>query len=160
MGRETGSWLSGASAALPEGAHGEYRGAGLGLPRDGVGSIAPTGRRVLALMLDWVPSALIALAIAGPAKVFGGEPTAFDTSALGIWFVVGVLAVTLFGFTPGQYFAGLRVARIEDPGMRVGLLRALGRNALIVFLVPPLIQDVDGRGMQDRATGTVVVRSR
>lgn len=160
MRRETGSWLSGASAALPEGSHGEYRGQALGLPRDGAGSAAGSGRRVLALFLDWVPSALIAVAIVGPSRVFGGEPTAFDTLALGIWFAVGVLSVTLFGFTPGQYFAGLRVARIENPQMRVGIVRALARNLLIVFIVPPLIQDVDGRGMQDRATGTVVVRSR
>ncbi|WP_248488845.1 RDD family protein [Tsukamurella sp. PLM1] len=160
MGRETGSWLSGASAALPEGAHGDYRGQGLGLPRAGAGSLASTGRRVVALLLDWVPSALIAAAVVGPSRVFGGEQTSFDTLTLGIWFAVGVLTVTLFGFTPGQYFAGLRVARIEDPDMRVGIIRALARNLLIVFLVPPLIQDVDGRGMQDRATGTVVVRTR
>lgn len=160
MRRETGSWLSGASAALPEGAHSEYRGQALGLPRDGVGSAAGSGRRVLALFLDWVPSALIAVAIVGPSRVFGGEPTAFDTLALGIWFAVGVLSVTLFGFTPGQYFAGLRVARIENPQMRVGIVRALARNLLIIFIVPPLIQDVDGRGMQDRATGTMVLRAR
>lgn len=160
MRRETGSWLSGASAALPEAAHGDYRGQQLGLPRDGAGSVAGAGRRVLGLFLDWVPSALIAVAVVGPNKVFAGEPTSYDTLALGIWFVVGVLSVTLFGFTPGQYFAGLRVARIENPQMRVGIVRALARNLLILFIVPPLIQDVDGRGMQDRATGTVVVRSR
>ncbi len=160
MRRETGSWLSGASAALPEGAHGDYRGQALGLPRDGAGSAAGSGRRVLGLFLDWVPSALIAMAIVGPSRVFAGEPTAFDTLALGIWFAVGVLSVTLFGFTPGQYFAGLRVARIENPQMRVGLVRALARNLLIVFIVPPLIQDVDGRGMHDRATGTILVKAR
>ncbi|WP_019204182.1 RDD family protein [Tsukamurella sp. 1534] len=153
MGRETGSWLSGASAALPEGAHGDYRGQGLGLPQDGPGSVASTGRRVLGLFLDWVPSALIALAITGSSNDQG-------TLTVGIWFLVGVLSVTLFGFTPGQYFAGMRVSRIENPDMRVGFVRALARNLLILFLVPPLIQDVDGRGMQDRATGTVLVRSR
>ena len=34
------------------------------------------------------------------------------------------------------------------------------RNLLIVFIVPPLIQDVDGRGMHDRATGTILVKAR
>ncbi len=154
MGRTTGSWLSGAPAALPPGAQTEYKGAGIGLPRSGVGSVASTGQRVLGLFLDWAPCGLIAAAIVG----YGSNSISLATLAL--WYVVGVLAVTLFGFTPGQYFAGIRVARIEGPRLRVGLIRALARGLLIVFIVPPLLQDGDGRGMHDRATGTVLVRTR
>jgi hypothetical protein len=40
------------------------------------------------------------------------------------------------------------------------VLRALARQLLIVFLVPPLINDTDGRGLHDRATGTALVRTR
>ncbi|MFC7751838.1 RDD family protein [Tsukamurella soli] len=152
MGRATGSWLSGASAAMPSGVHPEYKGADIGLPRSGVGAVGSTGQRVLALFIDWIACGLIVLAFAS-----------FESQSLwtlGLWLLVGVLTVTLFGFTPGQYFAGLRVARIEGPTVRVGFVRALARGVLIVFLVPPLLQDGDGRGMQDRATGTVLVRTR
>lgn len=158
MGKTTGSWLSGATSAV--GDENEYRGQDLGLPKRGTGALAASGRRVLGLFLDWVPCALIAIGIAGPAKVFGGEPTSFDTLALGIWLAVGVASVTAFGFSPGQFFAGIRVARIEGPGVRVGFVRAVARSVLILFIVPPLLQDQNGRGLHDRATGTMLVSAR
>ncbi|MDF0529932.1 RDD family protein [Tsukamurella sp. 8F] len=154
MGRTTGSWLSGASAALPPDAHGAYKGAGVGLPERGVGSVASAGQRVLALFVDWVPCGLIAAAVVG----YGSN--SFSLATLALWYVVGVVSVTLFGFSPGQYFTGIRVARVEGAGLRVGLIRALARGLFIVFLVPPLLQDGDGRGMHDRATGTVLIRAR
>lgn len=76
-----------------------------------------------------------------------------------MWFVVGVLTVTLFSFTPGQYLVGLQVARVDAPA-RVGPVRALARQLLLVFIAPAIVTDVDGRGLQDRATGTALVRSR
>jgi hypothetical protein len=48
----------------------------------------------------------------------------------------------------------------EVPVAAVGILRALGRQVLIVFLVPALINDYNGRALHDRATGTALVRSR
>jgi uncharacterized RDD family membrane protein YckC len=78
---------------------------------------------------------------------------------LGVWLVIGVGAVTLFGFTPGQFFLGLRVARIDGP-VSVGFVRALVRSLLLMFVAPALFTDGDGRGMHDRATGTALVRSR
>ncbi len=76
-----------------------------------------------------------------------------------IWFVVGVVTVALFSFTPGQFLAGLRSLASTRP-VRVGFVRALARQMLIVFVVPATVTDVDGRGMHDRATGTALVRTR
>ena len=42
----------------------------------------------------------------------------------------------------------------------VGFLRALARQVLLIFVVPALFADSDGRGMHDRATGTGLARSR
>ena len=42
--------------------------------------------------------------------------------------------------------------------MHVGLGRALCRGLLIAFVVPALFTDGDGRGFQDRLTGTAIVR--
>ena len=38
--------------------------------------------------------------------------------------------------------------------------RALLRTALIALVMPALVRDEDGRGWHDRATRTVVVRTR
>jgi hypothetical protein len=82
---------------------------------------------------------------------------ALSTAVLVTWLVLGVVSVRLFGFTPGQLALGLRVESV-DHRIHVGLGRALARGALVALVVPPLFTDTDGRGIQDRATGTAVVR--
>src|SRR6188508_2270640 len=111
MARMTGSWLSGPSAALPPrdpAAQDGYRGESLGLPETGAGSLARTGRRVAALFVDW----LIAY---GMAAIFVGLDGSISTVTLGIWLAIGVGAVSYFGFTPGQFFLGIQVVRIDMP---------------------------------------------
>lgn len=157
MARMMGSWLSGPSAALPKDqtAAQAYRGELLGLPADGPGSLATTGRRIGALVIDWFMSAGVVMLFMQQAP----WDSYVSTYTLGLWFVVGLVCVTLFSFTPGQYAMGLQVARVDGP-VPVGFLRALARQALIVFIAPAVITDVDGRGMHDRATGTALVRTR
>ncbi|BDU01533.1 hypothetical protein IFM12276_45610 [Nocardia sputorum] len=151
MARITGSWLSGPPADSGGPATSEFPGAQLGLPKTGAGSLAGMGRRIAALFVDW----LIALGIAALITRSGSA----SSLTLLIWFVIGVGAVTLFGFTPGQYFLRLRTVRIDAPAP-VGFVRALARQVLLLFVVPALFTDADGRGMHDRATGTALVRSR
>ncbi|WP_281917017.1 RDD family protein [Nocardia sputorum] len=151
MARITGSWLSGPPADSGGPATSEFPGAQLGLPKTGGGSLAGMGRRIAALFVDW----LIALGIAALITRSGSA----SSLTLLIWFVIGVGAVTLFGFTPGQYFLRLRTVRIDAPAP-VGFVRALARQVLLLFVVPALFTDADGRGMHDRATGTALVRSR
>lgn len=109
------------------------------------------GRRMAALLVDW----LLALGIA--ALLIRGPVSA--TVTLVVWFVIGVVGVTLFGFTPGQFFLRLRVVRV-DADVPVGVVRAVGRQVLLVFVVPALFTDAAGRGMHDRATGTAVTGVR
>ncbi|MFD1813107.1 RDD family protein [Rhodococcus gannanensis] len=157
MARMTGSWLSGPTAALPLDDDGtpKYRGERLGLPEIGPGSLVGTGRRLGALMLDWLMAGGVSILILGGDAL----DSRLSSVVLLVWFVVGVVTVTLFSFTPGQYIVGLQVARIDKP-VGVGIVRALARQVLLVFMVPPLITDIEGRGMHDRATGTALVRSR
>ncbi|MEV0294884.1 RDD family protein [Nocardia sp. NPDC050710] len=150
MARITGSWLSGPSAESGDSATPEFPGEHLGLPRTGAGSMAGQGRRIAAMFVDWLMAVGISLLIL--RHVNANLP-------LLIWFVIGIAAVTLFGFTPGQYFLRLRVIRIDAP-VAVGFVRALARQVLLLFVVPALFTDADGRGMHDRATGTAVVHAR
>ncbi|WP_108637970.1 RDD family protein [Mycobacterium rhizamassiliense] len=131
-----------------------YPGEALGLPEGGAGSLAPMGRRVGALLIDWLISyglALLALGV-GAFKI-----DMLSTAILVIWFLLGVLSVRLFGFTPGQLALGLGVVSVAGGGT-VGLGRLAARGLLLALVVPALFTDWDGRGIHDRATGTAVVR--
>ncbi|OBH05182.1 RDD family protein [Mycobacterium sp. E1747] len=131
-----------------------YPGERLGLPQTGPGSLAPMGRRLGALMIDW----MISYGLAALALRFGvfSEHT-LATAVLGVWFVLGVVSVRLFGFTPGQLTLGLQVVTVDGRGA-VGVVRAVMRGVLVGMVVPALFTDWDGRGMQDRLTATAVVR--
>ncbi len=153
MARATASWLSGPEPAS-SGRESGYPGERLGLPSAGPGSLVGFGRRIGALTVDW----LIAYGLAALAVWFGLYSTAvLSTAVLAVWLVLGVLAVRMFGFTPGQFVFGLMVASVN--GRRhVGLGRAVARGLLIALVVPPLFTDSDLRGLHDRFTGTAVVR--
>jgi uncharacterized RDD family membrane protein YckC len=124
----------------------------LGLPENGPGALARMGRRLAALLIDW----LIAYGLAALALALGVIPlAALSTAVLVIWFLLGVVAVRLFGFTPGQLALGLGVIALDG---RLGIGRVAARGLLIGLVIPPLFTDADGRGLHDRVTGTAVVR--
>ncbi len=112
------------------------------------------GRRIGALFIDW----LIAYGLAALAMTFGWvSAQVLSTAVLLIWFVLGAVAVRLFGFTPGQYALGLIVIPVDNR-QHVGFGRALVRGLLIALVIPPLFTDADLRGLHDRLTNTAVVR--
>jgi uncharacterized RDD family membrane protein YckC len=149
-----GSWLSGPRAAAEEaGVDFGYRGEQLGLPEEGPGSIARPGRRLGALAVDWGLCLLIAYSLIADSY----------NEAARVWaplILLALMALTIgtVGFTPGKRLFGLRVVAL-DTG-RVNPLRALLRTVLFFLAIPPLIWDRDGRGLHDKAAGTVVVRTR
>lgn len=153
MAREIGSWLSGPESAEPGDDTG-YPGQRLGLPASGSRSLAGLGRRFAALVVDW----LISYGLAGLAMAAGLVTTStLSTAVLVIWFVLGVISLRLFGFTPGQYALGLMVVPVDNR-LHVGTGRAIARGLLIALVIPPLFTDADGRGLHDRLTATAVVR--
>jgi uncharacterized RDD family membrane protein YckC len=126
------------------------RGAALGLPADGPGSLAGFGTRVQAYLVDAVGSGLVAVAVFGPGRGFWTLLT---------FAVVTIVSLTLFGQTPGMRLLGLRLAH-PRAGEQLAWWRAVVRTALLCLLVPALVVDADGRGLHDRLTGTAVVRDR
>ena len=156
MARAIGSWLSGPEpdSGSPGQAPNDYPGQRLGLPQTGPRSLARMGRRIAALFVDW----LIAYGLAALLMTFGiGTVATLSTAVLMIWFVLGAVSLRLFGFTPGQFALGLLVIPV-DGRQHVGFGRALVRGALIAVVIPALITDTDGRGLQDNVTNTAVVR--
>ncbi|MGE2727648.1 RDD family protein [Mycolicibacterium pulveris] len=156
-GSRLGSWLSGPGSDLGPN---DYPGQRLGLPETGPESIARFGRRIGALLIDWfIAYGLVGLAV-GVGLVsrddFLYTPMGSTSIAL-VWVLLGIISVRLFGFTPGQYALGLRVASV-DHRVHVGLGRATVRMLLVFFVIPALFTDGDFRGYQDRFTNTAVVR--
>ena len=128
MAGEIGSWLSGPES--PD-SPGEYPGQRLGLPASGPGSVAGQGRRVAALIIDW----LIAYGLAALGLSIGLlSMRMLSTAVLVIWFALGVAAVRLYGFTPGQFALGLRVASVDNR-LHVGLGRAAVRGLLTALVI-------------------------
>ncbi|NNG37513.1 RDD family protein [Nakamurella aerolata] len=144
--------MSSSTASAPQ----RGGGTGLELPASGVGSAASIGSRVLAFVID------IALS-AGVAALFT-LPDAPKNWSLLVWAVMTVLSVGLFGFTPGQWLMGIRVAVVgaASDDRRAGLVGwwAVPRTALTFLLIPVLLMDANGRGLHDRLCRTVVVRAR
>jgi RDD family len=124
------------------------RGASLGLPADGPGSLAPFGTRVVAFLVDAVLAGLVAAIFTAPRL-----PQSWSLVAFAAIYVVSLV---VFGQTPGMRLLGLRLAH-PQPGARLAVWRAVVRTALLLLLVPALVVDGDGRGLHDRLTDTAVV---
>lgn len=146
------SWISGPRAGAEElGADFGYRGQRLGLPEEGPGSVAGTGRRIVALLADWWLCALISYGL-----VARGDLQVANLWALAIFYLMSVLTIGTVGSTPGKRLLGLRVVRLD--GGRATLGQVAVRTFLLVLAVPALIWDRDTRGLHDKAVGTVEVR--
>lgn len=126
-----------------------YPGDQLGLPAGGPGAMAPFGRRILALLIDWAIASLISL-------------TWFDYNmwvTLGIFVLIHVLLVGLLGVTIGKRLMRIQVVRLHQgrPASIPGPHWALLRTVLLLLVIPPLVIDPDGRGAHDKVAGTVQV---
>ncbi|GAB3351108.1 RDD family protein [Modestobacter lapidis] len=125
------------------------RGAALGLPASGPGSLAGFGQRIGAFAVDAIAAALVAGLFTAPELPGNWSLLSF------VLITIGFLAAT--GQTPGMRLLGLRLAH-PQAGRRLALWRAVVRTALLALLVPALVVDVDGRGLHDRLTATAVIR--
>jgi uncharacterized RDD family membrane protein YckC len=103
------------------------------------------GRRVLALLIDWLLSMLIAYWL-----------THSQFWTILVFAIEVYLLTALTGCTVGKRLLGIRVIRTN--GGRVGFGWSLVRTAILLTVVPPLLTDRDLRGLHDRAADTIVVR--
>jgi uncharacterized RDD family membrane protein YckC len=134
---------------VPSASQQRVRGASLGLPAEGPGSLASFGTRIGAFLVDAVLSTFVSGLFTAPKL-----PANWSVLALAAIYVLMLVA---FGQTPGMRLFGLRLAHPRQ-GQRLAVWRAVVRTALLVLLVPALVVDADGRGLHDRLTDTAVVR--
>jgi hypothetical protein len=126
----------------------KWAGERLGLPESGPGSLAKLGRRTVALLIDWGLAMLVSQAFSG------GD----SSVTLGVFALSQLLLIATLGNSAGHRVVGIQVRRLD--GQYVGLWRSLIRVALILLVIPATIWDGDNRGLQDKAAGTVLVRTK
>jgi uncharacterized RDD family membrane protein YckC len=159
MARWTGTWLSGlAAAGVDRSGEGSWPGRRHGLPPEGPGAVATTGSRFAAIVVDLAIGALVAALVNGALE----DPSSTVRTAIvnGAFAAQVIVLQTLTGQSIGMRTLGIRVARLADRDGAPGFLAVAVRTLLIFLVLPAVILDRDGRGLHDKAAGTVVLRTR
>ena len=112
------------------------------------------GRRMLGVLIDWLMSYAIAIGF----FVEFGEPSMGAVVFL-IFTAQYLLFAALGGATPGHRVVGLKIVRFSDGGMPTPL-HALIRTGLLILIVTAITFDQNGRGINERLSNTVLVRTR
>ncbi len=116
---------------------------------------------MLALLVDWFASSLVAAVIVGPGRFFADQSTSPDAApglvTLAVFIVETTVLTALAGGSFGKLATRLRVVRNDGSGRPVGLLPALARTLLVAAVIPPLVFRPDGRGLHDMMAGTATV---
>jgi uncharacterized RDD family membrane protein YckC len=136
----------------------DYPGKRFGLPQEGPGSAAPMGRRLLALIIDWVLCELLVSAVTRHSMT-GVTDHAYIATQNWTLLVCALeiyLLTAISGLTVGKRLLGIRAIRTS--GGSPGFGWAAVRTILLFLVIPPLIADRDLRGLHDRAADTIVVR--
>jgi hypothetical protein len=144
-------------------------------------SRAGTGRRLVAVGVDWFASlAVSAVLFPAPEPVTGGVLAGRPMATLGIFAVSTAVLVGLLGTTIGHRLVRIRVVRVRDvvgagepvartqgAGERMagqvrvgppGPVAGVVRTVLLCLVLPAVVWDSSGRGLHDVAAGTVIVR--
>ena len=112
------------------------------------------GRRMLGVLIDWVLCAAI-------AKGFFGNGQAWPAPLVTpfVFFVQYLVFASLGGATPGHRIVGLKIVRFSD-GQMASPVQALIRTVLLVIVITAITFDQNGRGINERLSNTVLVRTR
>ena len=124
----------------------------------GPSSVAPMGRRLVALIVDWVLCYVIASGIVRHSIFTVTDAHYQDAQlvALLLFAFEVYLLTAVSGFTVGKRLLGMRTIRTD--GSRPGFGWAAVRTILLLCVIPACLSDRDLRGLHDRAADTIVVR--
>ena len=117
------------------------------------------GRRILGITLDWLACYAIALGFfAGGGSLADRVPGA-RLPVLLLLFAQYSIFVALGGASFGHRIVGLKVVRYSDGGA-VTPLQSLIRTVLLMPVVTAITFDEEGRGINERLSNTVLVKTR
>jgi uncharacterized RDD family membrane protein YckC len=112
------------------------------------------GRRLAALMVDWLACYFIVAASSGGV---GAMAPNRSWTVLALFFAEIAILSALQGATLGHRIFGIRIVRFIDGGA-ITPLQALVRSALLVTVIFAITFDENGRGMHERFSGSVLTR--
>ncbi len=113
------------------------------------------GRRMSALMVDWLACYFIVAASAGG---IGQMAPNRSWTVLALFFAQIAILSALQGATLGHRIFGVKIIRFADGGA-ITPIEALIRSALLITVVFAITFDENGRGLHERFSGTVLTRS-
>lgn len=115
---------------------------------------AGLGRRFAAICIDWFVSIAVALLLFRSAT-YGSLESSVATLLV---FATEVIVFTwLISASFGQRLLGMSVVRVD--GGRLSLWRIIVRTLLICLVIPAVVYDSSGRGLHDRAVGSIVIHA-
>lgn len=117
---------------------------------------ASWGRRILALLVDWLVCTLAVVLVVGLEEY--GEPGSLASGYVLVLYVVeSTLLTWLGGGSIGKLMTGLCVVPADGRLHRLNPVRTLVRQVMVALVIPPLVFRADGRGLHDVVAGTATV---
>ena len=113
------------------------------------------GRRMSALMVDWLACYFIVAASAGG---LGAMAPNRSWTVLALFFAEVAILSALQGASLGHRIFGIKIIRFADGGA-ITPVQALIRSALLVTVIFAITFDENGRGMHERFSGSVLTRA-
>ena len=113
------------------------------------------GRRMSALMVDWLACYFIVAASAGG---LGKMAPNRSWTVLALFFAEVAILSALQGASLGHRIFGIKIIRFADGGA-ISPVQALIRSALLVTVIFAITFDENGRGMHERFSGSVLTRA-
>jgi uncharacterized RDD family membrane protein YckC len=112
------------------------------------------GRRMSALMVDWLACYFIVAATTGG---IGKMAPNRSWLVLALFFAEVAILSALQGASLGHRIFGIKIIRFADGGP-VTPLQALIRSSLLITVIFAITFDENGRGLHERFSGTVLTR--
>lgn len=117
---------------------------------------ASWGRRIVALLVDWLICTIAVIAIFGLDEYTTTGSTA-SVMVLPLYVLESTLLTWLGGGSIGKLLTGLCVVPADGRLRRLNPVKVLGRQVLVALVIPPLVFRADGRGLHDLFAGTSTV---
>lgn len=117
---------------------------------------ASWGRRILALLVDWLICTLAVVAVFGIDE-YTTTGSVASILVLPVYVVESALLTWLAGGSVGKLLTGLCVVPADGRLRKLNPIKAFGRQLLVALVIPPLVFRTDGRGLHDLYAGTSTV---